>query len=142
MLAQIATSELLEEIDVTLLSILMATGSGEWEPSSRSFIPNLIESLEISDYPADSTHCSYQIAHPQMLWSTVSWFPSCHNTTFPSSATVERIGIITPGSLPIIERCQVLDATFSDTYRCPSLKELEVSSLIATRAEEKGKGRA
>jgi len=65
------------------------------------------------------------------------WFPPCHNTAFPSSVTVERIEIISPGSFSIIERCQVLDATFSGACRCPSLKELEVPSFVVTRTEKK-----
>lgn len=52
--------------------------------------------------------------------------------------TLKRITIITPASSPIIECCRVLDRTFSDTDRYPSLVELEVCSLGANNVRKKG----
>ena len=68
------------------------------------------------------------------------WWSSCSSDSlFPSSLTLERIRIITPGPFPTVEGCRALDNTFSDTDRYPSLVELEVVLFGMTefRREEK-----
>ena len=69
----------------------------------------------------------------------VPLFSSHHNTAFPSSATLERIRTIAPGPFLVIKRCQVLDATFLDTYRHPSSKELELCSSVVIQTGKKGR---
>lgn len=67
------------------------------------------------------------------------WWLSSHNSGLPPSPTLERMRIVTPGPPPTTEGCKVLDATFSDTDRYPSLKELEVCSFLVTQGGKRGR---
>ena len=67
------------------------------------------------------------------------WFPSYHGLVVPPSRALERIRVITPGPFSdMMESCRVLDATFSDTKRYPSLKDFEVCSSAVARIGEEG----
>lgn len=58
------------------------------------------------------------------------WWPSSpSDSPFPSSSTLERLRIITTIPFSITENCRIIDNTFSDTDRYPSLVELEVCSF-------------
>lgn len=57
------------------------------------------------------------------------WSPG---SLFPSSLTLERIRIVTPGPFTTFKGWKVLDDTFSDIDRYPALVELELCSLKVT----------
>lgn len=53
--------------------------------------------------------------------------------------TLERIRIITRGPSLAVESCRILDNTFSDTDKYPSLVEFEVGSLKETTVGRKAR---
>ena len=58
------------------------------------------------------------------------WWTSGSSDHFPSSPTLQRIRIIVPEWFHnMILYCAILDDTFSDTDRYPSLLEFEIRSL-------------
>ncbi|KAF9778941.1 hypothetical protein BJ322DRAFT_463498 [Thelephora terrestris] len=111
-LEHIANCELLEEMDMALSS-----------PGGHDFAFNQLIRF-IVRIKSLTLRCSVGL---------LPWFPSnTHGASFPSSSTLERIKIITPRLRPTIEECKLLDATFSDTQRYPSLMELNVCSFKVT----------
>ena len=67
------------------------------------------------------------------------WWAPYYNTELPPSPALERVRIVLD-QLPTTEDCKILDATFSDIDRYPSLKQLDLCLPPAPKGEEKGKG--
>ena len=138
-LEMISACELLEEIDVTLV---YPGGHSFGERKNRLI---LTLSNHLRSARSTITQLTPFIARIKSLTlrcfvGFLPWRLSfAHSTGFPSSLTLERVRIITPGPFPMTEGCEILDATFSDTEKYPSLKELEVCSFLVTQARKSGR---
>lgn len=137
-LERIAACEHLEEMDMALSSSGgRAFGEGVL-PLLQLFgvrmLTKLLDQLGIANNQLTRFIVRIKSLTLRCSVGLLPWLPSFpHTAPFPSSSTLERIRIVTARLPPTIEGYKVLDATFSDVEKYPSLVELEVCSSRGTR---------
>ena len=127
----IATCELLEVVDMDAASVSRNFGKQEPFHSSRSNTNKVVYlaieqlTLLIGRIKSLTLRCPSQV---------LPWGFSCSSDSqFPPSATLERLRFITSGPSPMPTCCRLLDNTFSDTDRYPSLVEFELVRSVEVR---------
>jgi hypothetical protein len=136
-LERIATCEHLEETDMALSSS-GGHAFGEGTPLLQLFDVRMLTKVLDQSGVANNQLARFIVRIKSLTLrcsvGLLPWLPSSpRDAPFPSSSTLERIRIITPRLPPTVEGCEILDTTFSDVEKYPSLVELEVCLFKTTR---------